>query len=265
MAKKSKNKYEDMEIGQKAARIGLDSEKDIIDAINSNERFRTLLKNCLENLGYDSTGNLSSNKGATQTKKDITVRIGENSIGISIKSSKKTSFHQTDRRRLENWKEFLDMPENIYEIIKEASLRISNNPRAKFIEVGNQKVVKNFFKNHIETIVTEIFTRSEEDLLLFLINNKMDKLIYFYRMSDVLEFLNGNITDNITFSNKGIIKLGDFLSIQRKGGNGKHIKIPKKDWQHPGNQLQFKFSPLKFTTHIEKNKSIEFCKIDYKF
>jgi len=265
MAKKSKDKYEDMEIGQKAARIGLDSEQDIIDAINSNERFRNLLRKCLEKLNFNSNGNLSSIKGATRTKKDITVRIGENSIGISIKSSKKTSFHQTDRRRLEKWKEFLNMPDNIYEIIKEASLRISNTPNAKFIEVGNQRDVKNFFQNHIETIVTEIFTRSEEDLLLFLINNKMDKLIYIYTMNDVLEFLNGNITNNITFSNKGIIKLGDFLSIQRKGGNGKHISIPKTDWNHPGNQLQFKFSPLKFAVHIEKNKSIDFCKIEYKF
>ncbi len=265
MAKKSKDKYEDMEIGQKAARIGLDSEQNIINAINSNERFRKLIRKCFEKLGISATGNLRSNKGATQTKKDITVRIGENSIGISIKSSKKTSFHQTDRRRLEKWKEFLDMPNSIYEIIKEAALRISNTPSAKFIEVGNQREIKNFFQNHIETIVTEIFTRSEEDLLLFLINNKMDKIIHIYRMSDVLEFLNGNILNSINFSNKGIIKLGDFLSIQRKGGNGKHIKIPKTDWKHPGNQLQFKFSPLKFAAYIEKNKTIEFCKIDYNF
>ena len=84
-------------------------------------------------------------------------------------------------------------------------------------------------------------------------------------MNDVLEFLNENISNDISFSNKGIIKLGDFLSVQRKGGNGKHITIPKTDWQHPGNQLQFKFSPLKFADYIEENKSIEFCKIRYLF
>jgi hypothetical protein len=157
------------------------------------------------------------------------------------------------------------MPDEIYNIIKEAALRISNNSRAQFIEGENQTVIKNFFSNNYETIITEIFTRNEEDLLLFLINNKMDKIIYIYRMNDVLEFLNENISDNISFSNKGIIKLGDFLSVQRKGGNGKHIKIPKTDWKHPGNQLQFKFSPLKFDEYIVKNKSIDFCKIDYKF
>lgn len=265
MSKNPDDKYKDMDIGQKAARIGLDSEQDIINAINSNERFRNILRKCLENLGLDSSGDLSSNKGATQTKKDITVRIGQKNIGISIKSSKKTSFHQTDRRRLERWKEFLNMPDEVYNIIKEAALRISSNPRAQFIERENQTIIKDFFSEHYETVVAEIFTRNEEDLLLFLINNKMDKVIYIYRMNDILEFLNENISDNISFSNKGIIKLGDFLSVQRKGGNGKHITIPKTDWQHPGNQLQFKFSPLKFAGYIKENKSIEFCKIDYKF
>ena len=84
-------------------------------------------------------------------------------------------------------------------------------------------------------------------------------------MDDILEFLNENISNNIGFSSKGIIQLGNFLTVQRKGGDGKHIKIPKTDWQHPGNQLQFKFSPLKFAHYIEMNKSIKFCKIDYKF
>jgi len=265
MSKRPKDKYEDMEIGQKAARIGLDSEQDIINAINSNEEFKNLLRKCLDNLGFNSAGNLSSEKCAPQIKKDIIVNLGEDSIGISIKSSKKTSFHQTDRRRLEKWKEFLNIPDNIYKIIKEAALRISNDPKAKFIEIGNQREIKNFFLNHYETILTEIFTRNEENLLLFLINNKMNKIIFIYRMSDVLEFLNGNISNSISFSNKGIIKLGDFLSIQRKGGNGKHIKIPKTDWLHPGNQLQFKFSPLKFADYIEKNESIDFCKLNYKF
>ena len=70
---------------------------------------------------------------------------------------------------------------------------------------------------------------------------------------------------NITFSKKGIIKLGDFLSVQRKGGNGKHIKIPKTDWNHPGNQLQFKISPVRFANYVKEEKVIDFCEINYKF
>ena len=82
-------------------------------------------------------------------------------------------------------------------------------------------------------------------------------------MDDVIVFLFNNAKDNIGFTNKGIIKIGDFITVQRKGGDGKHIKLPKTDWRHPGNQLQFKFSPLVFAEYIEKTKAIKFCTIDY--
>ncbi len=72
-----------------------------------------------------------------------------------------------------------------------------------------------------------------------------------------------NAINNVYFTEKGIIRLGDFVTIQRKGGDGKHITIPKTDWSHPGNQLQFKFSPLKFTEYIELTKAIKFCVINY--
>ena len=82
-------------------------------------------------------------------------------------------------------------------------------------------------------------------------------------MDDVIRFLIKNASNNIGFTEKGIIRLGEFVTIQRKGGNGKHIIIPKTDWNHPGNQLQFKFSPLKFTEYIELTNAIDFCVIVY--
>jgi hypothetical protein len=93
----------------------------------------------------------------------------------------------------------------------------------------------------------------------------MNKTIYIFKIQECLKFLEENISSNIYFSRKGIIKLGDFLSVQRKGGNGSHITIPKTNWQHPGNQLQFKFSPLRFAEYIAKENLIDYCKIDYNF
>lgn len=82
-------------------------------------------------------------------------------------------------------------------------------------------------------------------------------------MDDVIEFLIENSINNVCFTEKGIIRLGEFVTIQRKGGDGRHITIPKTDWKHPGNQLQFKFSPLKFAEYVESTKVIEFCAINY--
>jgi len=44
-------------------------------------------------------------------------------------------------------------------------------------------------------------------------------------------------------TDEGIIKIGKYITTQRKCGNGSRIKKPKIDPTHPGNQLQFKFKP----------------------
>ena len=110
---------------------------------------------------------------------------------------------------------------------------------------------------NITDIVNEIFIRGEKELKVLMINDKMKLRIYLYKMKDVINFLVQNIQNNISFSPKGIVRLGNFITVQRKGGNGFRINIPKTDWNHPGNQLQFKFSPLKFIEYVENSKAIK--------
>lgn len=43
---------------------------------------------------------------------------------------------------------------------------------------------------------------------------------------------------SLSFSKKGI-KIGDYLTLQRKGGDSHYTKLPKNHINHPSNQLQF--------------------------
>jgi len=254
--------YEHLEKGKKEARIGLDSEQDIINRINLDEEFHNKLKECLIKLGFDVRGRLRARKD--EIKIDIFIQINEQEeIGASIKSSTMSSFHQLDRRRLEEWKSLLDMPEDVFETIKEAILRVAKNSRAKFILEKDRDKIKKFFTNHLSEVINEIFRKREKMLKLLIVNDKRKGKLYIFRMDDVIKFLIKNALNNLHFTEKGIIKLGEFVSIQRKGGNGKHITIPKTDWSHPGNQLQFKFSPLKFAEYVESAGVIDFCVINY--
>lgn len=220
-----------MKLGQKAARIGLDSEKDILNAINKNEIFRNHILEGLKELGFAQKGELSCFKKERRSKKDIIIKNNDELLGVSIKSSRKTSFHHLDRRWLDDWKSFLKMPKNIYTIIKSSILRKASQSRSKFIIESDRKLIKEFFQEKYEIIIKEIFMRDEEDLILLLINNKLSKEIHIYRMDECLDFIKENIKNNIGFTDKGgLIKLGDFIKIQRKGGNGKRIKIPKTDF-----------------------------------
>lgn len=253
-----------MEKGQKEAKIGLDSEKDIITMINEDKKFKNSLKNCLSYLCFDPKENFSAEKAEkNDIKTDIVIKMNNQQIGISIKSSTKTSFHQLDRRRLENWKKLLNMPDEIFEIIKRSILRVSQESKNKFILENDRDKIKNFFSLNLEKILNEIFKKGEKSLKLLMINDKPHRKIYVYDLNEVIGCLYKNISNNIKFSNKGIIRLGDFITIQRKGGNGKHIKVSKTDWSHPGNQLQFKFSPLRFAEYVVKEKVIKFCLIEY--
>ncbi|MGC9107284.1 MAG: hypothetical protein ACP5IE_03720 [Infirmifilum sp.] len=254
--------YEHLEKGKKEARIGLDSEQDIINKINLDEEFHNKLKECLIKLGFNVRGRLRARKDEIKT--DIFIQINEREeIGVSIKSSTMTSFHQLDRRRLEEWKDLLDMPEGAFETIKEAILRVAKNSRAKFILEKDRDEIRAFFTDHLSEVINEIFRRGERMLKLLIINNKRKRRLYIFCMDDVIRFLIENALNNLHFTEKGIIKLGEFISIQRKGGDGKHITIPKTDWSHPGNQLQFKFSPLKFAEYVESARAIDFCAINY--
>lgn len=88
-----------MKKGEKEARIGLDSEKKIVEKINSDEVFRNSLKECLVKLGFGPKNDIKAQRNNLKT--DILIRIDGN-IGASVKTSTRTSFHQLDRRSLED-------------------------------------------------------------------------------------------------------------------------------------------------------------------
>jgi hypothetical protein len=254
--------YEHLEKGKKEARIGLDSEQDIINRINFDKEFHNKMNRCLIKLGFNVQGRLRARKDDIKT--DIFIRINEREeIGVSIKSSTMTSFHQLDRRRLEEWKDLLNMPKDVFEIIKEATLRIAKNPRAEFVLEKDRDKIRKFFTDHLSEVINEIFKRGEKMLKLLIIIDKRKRTLYIFRMDDVIRFLIENALNNLHFTEKGIIKLGEFVSIQRKGGDRKQITISKTDWSHPGNQLQFKFSPLKFAEYVESTRVIDFHAINY--
>jgi hypothetical protein len=83
--------YESMEKGRKEARIGLDSQEDIVRLINTNKQFRDLVKRCLNELGFAIQGEIKARKDNMKT--DIFIE-DDSKIDVSIKSSTKTSIRR---------------------------------------------------------------------------------------------------------------------------------------------------------------------------
>ncbi|EHP86133.1 hypothetical protein [Methanotorris formicicus] len=121
--------------GQKEARIGLDAETEIVDKLNSDNNLRNNFIKCLSVLGFQLDNKFKAVKQGKKYKSDILIYSNNSILGISLKTVKETEkgFHQVDRRWLDDWKNLLNMSDDIYDIFKEGIIRIAENPKDKFI------------------------------------------------------------------------------------------------------------------------------------
>lgn len=225
--------------GQKEARQGLEAERALIDYFN---RDKEGLRKCLSEIDVIPPSSFTVVKPERRVKCDLMLR-GDFTVCISLKAVKDASFHQLDRRWLDEWRGVLNMPQEVYNAIWEGIMRKARDPRAVFIDPKHWKVVGEFFRANLPKILREIFTRDEEDLKVLAVWDRRGNELCLFNMDEVISFLS---SQPVQFSDDGIIKIGEFVSIQRKGGDGSHVKKPKTDPTHPGNQLQFKFKPLEF-------------------
>lgn len=206
--------------------------------------------NCADKLNVALPTSFTVKKPSNRVKCDIIIE-GEFLVCISLKTVTSASFHQLDRRWLTEWKSKLDMPNEIFNILQDSILRKARNPRAIFILPEHRETIRRFLQGSLNVILKEIFIRDENDLRILAIWDVKNNELCMFNIQDVISFLS---RQQIDFSNSGIIKIGKYITIQRKGGNGSHVKIPKTDPSHPGNQLQFKFKPLEFMKEVNINK-----------
>ncbi|GHU54335.1 hypothetical protein FACS1894132_08800 [Clostridia bacterium] len=97
-----------------------------------------------------------------------------------------------------------------------------NGRKELFVKIKNE-LLKWGFSSH----------SSREILVLF--DRKMN-IAKLYPMKDILKLLAGEVKRT-----KGGFNTGEFVSFQRKGGNGSLSKtIPKNSIKHPGNNIQLK-------------------------
>ena len=74
-----------------------------------------------------------------------------------------------------------------------------------------------------------------------MIYERIKQEFFFYHMQQLLAILKKS------FSKKGLIKIGDYLTLQRKGMDGHYTQLPQNHINHSLNQRQFKMKVLSFT------------------
>ena len=229
------------------AEIGNEIERGFVSLLKKNKDLIEKIKN-----QYKIKENFSEAHptGRNQKKSDVLLLFNNYSMGVNIKAGK-TNFNQITRLWLDKFIEVISLSNKCKEVIQNGI----DNHRLKrnkiFIEEKYFEILKKEFEPNLKKIIEYIFKGLNNNIVkLLVLYNRNKKYYFIYDIDSVIDLFSKNI---ITFSKNGIIKIGDFITLQRKGGNGIACKIPKSDLKHPGNQIQFKMKILSF---MDKNKPL---------
>jgi hypothetical protein len=232
------------------ARIGTKGEEVLVRALVS----RKDVIACLEDLSSVKMGEVREVKRGSECglwKTDVLL-VGSTGarVGVSLKTVKaggRPDVHLDRRwiikpsRRARSWSEVLRMPSDVTEILQRGILNIAAGKTTQLVpNPSDQRRIREFLEGALGNLLEEAFRNDERELLILAILEYDKRLrLCLFSMDDVIDFIEKDVREKgISFGNR--INVGSYIQLQRKAGNGKHVKRLKTDPEHPGNQLQVK-------------------------
>jgi hypothetical protein len=226
------------------ANIGMDVERLFKNSIG---RHPAVLNKLKHHFGIKGEYAKSFSTGTDAGKSDVIVRFTDGtSLSANIKAYK-AGFNQLTRTTIASFcKEF--GVGHLQSVFEQGALRVAGR-LGRFILPSDETEIIAAIAPLARAIVHFSLARNENPELLVLYNRATNTM-NLYDMKDILE----NLDYKLTISGRGVIKIGKYITIQRKGGNGVHsIHIPKTSLAHPGNNLQVK---MKVGTFVSETTPI---------
>jgi hypothetical protein len=229
-------------IANKNARIGMEAERLFKNSIRNRPEVLETLK---AHFGINGTFATSYKTGTDAGKTDVILSFSD---GRTLKANIKafdTGFNQVTRSRIAIFCEHFPVAE-LQTVFEDAAVRIASNRRNKFILEEDRDRVSAVMSPLSRRILQHSLSRLENPELLVLYDRPA-RLMYLFDLQSVLDVLDCEIS----FSKKGIIRIGEYFTIQRKGGDGGSKRHEKTSILHPGNGLQVKMKSRKFIAENE--------------
>lgn len=212
------------------ALIGMDTERLFKNSIGNHAAVLNKLK---EHFSIKGDYAKSFSTGTDSGKSDVMVRFTDSTLSANIKAYK-TGFNQLTRTTISLFCNEFSI-HHLQSVFEEGAVRVASK-QGRFISASDEVQVIETLAPLARDIVHFSLARKENPELLVLYNRTIN-VMHLYDMKDLLD----NLEYDVTISGRGVIKIGKFITIQRKGGNGVHsIHIAKTSLAHPGNNLQVK-------------------------
>jgi len=183
--------------------------------------------------------------GTDAGKSDVIIRFTDGkSLSANIKAYK-TGFNQLTRTTIASFCREFDI-DYLRQIFEDGAVRVATRT-GKFILSSDAETVVDTITPIARKIVEFSLARDEKPELLVLYNRGTNQMNLF----DLADTLN-SLDYSVSLSGRGIIRIGKYVTIQRKGGNGVHsLHIPKSSLAHPGNNLQVKMKVATFALEVQ--------------
>jgi hypothetical protein len=179
---------------------------------------------------------------STGQKCDVKIDFDGRNIDASVKSYKKSGSNQIARWSVDNFAKEFGLSDTIREELRELILaKIRSDSELPLFPQSKQELFKEIF----EPLLTDIIKKSFSDVPgreILVLYNSTEGMMRIWRMADVVR----RIPKTMVYTRQGNIVIGKCVGLQRKGGNGKHVKVPKTSPEHPGNGVQTKLYIQKF-------------------
>ncbi|MDD9972971.1 MAG: hypothetical protein OXU27_03145 [Candidatus Poribacteria bacterium] len=225
--------------------IGLEAEYLFSESIAEQSEIIELLKSEYSIDGDFLDATVKQERARGRAKRDVRLLFdcGSN-IDASIKAyGADSNYNQLTRWTVDNFAKYFGLSDDVREDLRELILAKCRNPRKVLLfPLNKRKMYEDIIKPIIAPILKESFSNnsSREILVLF---DENEGIMRIWKMEEVLD----RISHTISYSSQGgNMVIGGCVYLQRKGGNGQHIKVPRTSPDHPGNQIQPKLHTRDF-------------------
>lgn len=163
-------------------------------------------------------------------------------VDANIKAYKPDAmFNQATRTTLVNFKEKIGLTEKEADELTYLFLEKAKGTNRPLIPMSLRNKWGEIIGDKLQKIVKWSLSShpSREILVLY---DRVESIMRLYKMTDVLI----HAGSTVTFTPRGNIQLGNYMVLQRKGGDGNVTRYLKTELKHPSNDVQIKLDIKKF-------------------
>jgi hypothetical protein len=217
--------------------IGMDVERLFKNSIKSRSNVLRALR---DHFRIDGEFAAAYSTGTDAGKSDVVLKFSDGrTLSANIKAFK-AGFNQITRLKIGAFCQRFGL-ETLTEIFEQAAIRVAGKKGRFILDVDEGRLFKAL--NPIAATILKFAIATLENPELLVLFDRTANRMLIYDLDQILNTLDYRIT----FSKRGIIRIGEYFTIQRKGGNGVHSRhIEKTSLDHPGNNLQIKMNIRSF-------------------